>query len=92
MNCVPGDLAVIVRTDRIELIGCLLQCIEICPGASYVMQLETWHFEPLSHALASTGLVHIADVCLRPLRGQAGADETLTWARVPRAKAKVSPR
>ena len=94
MKCRPGDIAAIVRAPIPEfesLLGCMLVCIDVCTAVSIATGEWAWHIEPLSPRLAAMPRVgHFPDSCLRPVRGDPGADETLAWARVPLKPAKAA--
>lgn len=92
MNCKPGDLAIVV-SSKTGNIGRLCRVVAMATShdaAAYGVQLRgpTWIVsERMRVRNALTGLekfVPLApDVALRPIRGQEGTDETLTWAGLP---------
>lgn len=71
MNCVKGDLAVIISSLRGDQVGKLVVVKDFIllksgsPG--WITQCNVFCF----------------DKNLRPIRDQPGEDETLTWASVP---------
>lgn len=93
MNCKPGDLAVIVRPwSREQDIGRPVTVVRMgAPGST--VQMRGGLFSTAVGPLKSQSWLcdasgpgfpcFIADECLRPIRDQAGEDESLQWARVP---------
>lgn len=99
LNCKPGDLAVIVVSPETpENVGKIVRCIrriteaEPVDGMTWTASTSntwTWLVETEGSRLlwGIYGQVPrraYADHCLRPIRDQPGADETLRWADVPR--------
>jgi hypothetical protein len=88
MNCKPGDLAVIVRTDipgQEALVGSLVQCISVDPSSSQLYGGPEWNYEAVSPGIPDPKEHTISDDCLRPIRdpGEDAKDETLLWLPVP---------
>lgn len=84
MNCKQGDLAVVVRlrggSYRGIQLGSIVECLS--PARSP-------RGEPSWVIVRNGGLfgdLCIVDSALRPLRGNPGQDETLTWLPVPSTK------
>lgn len=88
MNCRRGDMAVIVRSDFPENVGGFVRVLK----ASTPM---AWSVEALCHLSGADdfgGVCRVApgfvancdDANLRPIRDNPGADETLTWAGLPK--------
>lgn len=85
MNCKPGELAVVVRSDAgHEGVVCrVLRFVGELPGWEGNDRWETDH----QHAGLFGGITNtFRDSRLRPLRDNDGKDETLTWAPVPAKK------
>ena len=91
MNCKEGDLAVIVRSDfghGGKIVRCLKPHISLVwrSGrrgiASSPQEVFCWQIDT---PLLKKGKMHniMNDECLRPIRDQPGADETLSWKDVP---------
>lgn len=87
-GCVPGDLAMVVRSRFPENIGRLVKVL--APAAGWDWEVEA--LQPLvvsyrSHIRPTTiGAGEHAgafDRSLKPLRDKDGEDETLTWAGKP---------
>lgn len=90
MNCKKGDLAVTRGTGRNS--GRLVQCVEFVGHHMFgdgIADDATWQCDTMGQVLVDiggvpwSGLVYIQDRHLRPIRGQEGEDETLTWAGKP---------
>mgnify|MGYP006921370785 CR=1 FL=1 len=91
MNCKPGDLAVIVRSQGNNA-GRIVQCVRL-----HISQAHDVDGVPL--LLTASGprwvidrplpgnLQTVPDAILRPLRDSDGEDETLTWAGKPESVA-----
>ncbi|MFA5898103.1 MAG: hypothetical protein WC829_03200 [Hyphomicrobium sp.] len=88
MNCKPGDLAIIVRSEAGNL-GKIVRCIK-------VLRNEFWTGPSLGTRMTATleidiplaswdGVVsnHIADDQLRPIRDNDGEDEMIRIAGLP---------
>ena len=71
MNCRPNDLAIVVDGLPKKNIGRIVR----------VLKLETYLGHPLWRVDGDKRLFD--DDCLRPIRDEPGADETLTWCDVP---------
>jgi hypothetical protein len=71
MNCKPGDLAVIVRTERVDgkkYIGRIVRCLHPILDFGWIVEPNV------------PGFIGVHDRCLKPIRDNDGDDETLTWA------------
>ena len=94
MNCVKGDLAVIVRS-RAGLEGTIVKCVRLHSSETHDLNGVR-----MAHNLGPRWLIDaplksqyedgepvmiqtIADANLRPIRDNPGQDETLTWLDVP---------
>ena len=84
MNCKPGDLAVIVRSERApEHIGKIVTCVR----PHIFLGVECWEITPtLKNSTGGTAYWAVPDRQLRPIRdpGDDAQDETLEWLPVPR--------
>lgn len=94
MNCRPGDMAVIVRCPYEENIGRLVRVLQ--PSAAFF----DWDVEALQTLVAcpagfledqrsvpAGAVIGAFDHGLRPIRGEEGDDESLTWAGKPESTA-----
>lgn len=86
MNCVPGDLAVIVRSHAGNE-GKIVRCVRFVGTYTFLTANNATHTATDVWALdrrlvGCNGAYggYIEDKCLRPIRDQPGADESLTWA------------
>jgi len=93
MNCVKGDLAVIVRSWAGNE-GKIVRCLRL--SGSHIWStpdgrlelLPTWVIDRHLRGCMDDSLSNeIADDQLRPIRNDPGADETLTWRDVPTKEA-----
>lgn len=95
MNCEPGDLALIIRSDsgNIDKIVKVLHLhsnnIRDVDGGFVMDKGPRWVLdEPLPSTLwmsKSPCIIYsFPDAYLRPIRNQPGADETLSWCDVPK--------
>lgn len=87
LRCRSGDQAVIVRAPIAgleKIVGCYLECENLCISISGVLREPVWHVKPLSPVLAMLQINHMPDSCLRPIRGAPGKDESLEWVSVPK--------
>lgn len=86
MNCVKGDLAVIVCNLHFpENIGRIVRCMQYKPSSD---GQPAWLVEGLNAAgkVVNGSIVAgdwASDSILRPLRDNPGTDQTLTWLDVP---------
>lgn len=73
LNCKPGDLAIHVKSDRHENLGCIVEVV------SY------FGFTDASHCWVTKGGSGVLsrDEHLRPLDDSDGDDETLAWSGKP---------
>lgn len=96
MNCKPGDLAVIVRSQTGAQLGKIVRCISVATGivqyrgANYRIPSDDgvwWELEePIQLTVGNNQVVSVPfcqDASLRPIRGEEGEDETLAWAGKP---------
>lgn len=83
MNCKPGDLAVLIRSEWApQCVGQITRCVERrdyygAPG---------WTVDPpFRHALRDVDPAWTLDSSLKPIRdpGDDAQDETLNWLPVP---------
>lgn len=83
LNCQPGDLAVIVAAAprNRHLIGRVITVSRLCPLGGIVE--PAWFYAPPLVSGDGFPIIACNDNCLRPLRDQAGADETLRIAGLP---------
>lgn len=88
MNCVKGDLAVIVRSWSGND-GKIIRCVGFMGaqpwyehGRGWVDE-ATWEIDQELPNGKGFVLNQICDSQLRPIRDQPGADESLTWAGRP---------
>ena len=86
MNCKPGDLAVMVRSEFQRNIGCLFLVVD-----AHRCDTGEWRCEAVTDCDTSEGrrkagtIVWALDSRLRPIRnpGEEAQDETLQWLPVP---------
>ena len=78
LNCRPGDLAVIVGGIPTKNIGVIVTVVSFNQMKADFYRCHVWDVD------GSAGVASVSDDCLRPIRDQPGADETLQWASVPR--------
>jgi hypothetical protein len=87
MNCKPGDLARIVSSPEMVLLGYADKIIKVIEFSGQTMAGDSaWTYEPpLLRCPCGCGLMvyGFADHLLRPIRGTEGDDETLAWAGKP---------
>lgn len=99
MNCKPGDLAVVVKTMRINNSGAIVRVIRswtgpfdaVLPenGFSYcTFGVASWVVESCGGELHNTAsppskFTVYNDQCLRPIRDQDGTDEMIRIAGLP---------
>ena len=88
MNCKPGDLAIVVRARVPANLGRIIRVIVFNPNARFVNRpgvFGGWEYEGEELIPSEPGYRcrAVRDECLRPLRNQDGADETLQWAGKP---------
>jgi len=84
MNCRPGDLAIVrIQPGRVgrEHNDKIVRCVALFYGAD--ADDPAWVVEPRLIPYEAC-----RDASLRPIRGQPGQDETLTWAPVPATPVK----
>ena len=91
MNCKPGDLAILVRSDSGNA-GKIVRCVRLHPNTGLdadgrslgrVSLHPRWVIDP-PLPNGAWGLIFTApDVYLRPIRDSDGTDETLLWAGKP---------
>lgn len=89
LRCRPGDIAVIVGGITSN-IGRMVRVLKACDALHWAMCHADWEVElmqtttttgPLGEQDSMPGMVCVcADSILRPIRGEPGKDETLTWA------------
>jgi hypothetical protein len=91
MNCKPGDLAVVVKDNRIENIGMLVNVV-LGPSiddrgtpCDWLCDCLIENFTVFPGVLRSSKEYYYAcnDSQLRPIRDADKDDETLTWAGNP---------
>ena len=92
MNCRPGDLAVIVRSEGSGIAGEISRLVvgRICrvvqlraPKLKSCTYPVVWKFEEpmfVQFGGKKYEVIGAPDEILRPLRDNEGEDETLTWA------------
>jgi hypothetical protein len=79
MNCKPGDLAVLIKSEfKPHNIGSV---VKILRKAESFNGYFCWETSPVFD-----GGTWVLDKNLRPIRDQDGQDETLTWAGLPNEK------
>ena len=94
MKCKPGDIAMSLYTDNY---GRLCRVVKPSPHALFadwkVVTLESWVLETVSpncgvvtplRPMPAGTVAHCLDRHLKPLRPGDDADETLSWARLPK--------
>ena len=88
MNCEKGDLAYIIKTEEPNspALGKVVECYSMDGEHSLYgpMWLVRVNGKPVVTTHGTSAITfHHPDDWLRPLRGNPGTDETLTWAPVP---------
>lgn len=90
LNCKQGDLAIVIgpgrHTDKIVRCVRFLGAAPLPPVISGMR--DYWEID---RQLSPTHTKTISDSCLRPIRDQPGADETLQWKEVP-SPSVLSPK
>lgn len=85
LNCKPGDLAVIVRTNsaKANYIGRVIRVTTL--STHHFQAGPAWNFEgaPLQSLDGSKAIEVANDCCLRPLRDSHGQDEVLKLIGLP---------
>lgn len=88
LNCIPGDLAVIVRANvsKSDYIGRVIRVTTM--AAHHYPNGPGWNFEGAQlRSLDGSKTIEVAnDCCLRPLRDSDGQDEVLKLVGLPAAK------
>jgi hypothetical protein len=92
MNCRPGDLAVMVRSDAgnegavVEVVSFVgpyqFECGK-CVNDAWLCKVPP-SMERHRGRSSLPGHLHISDSKLRPLRDSDGQDESLSWKEVPK--------
>lgn len=83
MNCKPGDLAIVIKSEQGNL-GKIVRCIEYLPGFKWKdMTYGAWVVDGNLTNIDPKGVNRIPDNWLKPLRDSDGEDETITWAGKP---------
>jgi hypothetical protein len=77
MNCKPGDLAIAIRTKSNARVGAIVTVVRRINAISEGVRVD-WEIEWQGRRY------DCPDSWLRPIRPQAGEDETLSWAGKPR--------
>lgn len=87
MNCKPGDLAVIVRSEAGNE-GKFVTCLRLVDrlwirrdGSDF--RAPSWEVDVELGGWGGDWTSYVPDSSLRPIRGQPGDDETLAWAGKP---------
>ena len=89
MNCKPGDLAVMIRSDDRRNIGLLMTVVEAHPKLFryWIVELHGRGIDTRTGSVAGANgrKVRAHDDDLRPIRdpGEDAQDETLSWLPVP---------
>jgi hypothetical protein len=88
LRCSPGDLAVLVRSARVENIGRVLRVVRWIGKRSDGVWVgdDWWEVDCGERPLISKfGVKHSCsrDSKLRPIRDSDGQDETLEWKSLP---------
>ena len=83
LNCKPGDLAVVIRGNPESNLGKVVQVVDV--NAFWTVHFGEWMWNVADDDIS------FSDVCLRPIRDQPGADETLTWAGLPKPISQPEP-
>ena len=81
MNCRPGDLAIVVKSNAGNE-GVLLDVIRQAEIGSWLCIALTEGVGTIRRFMPGDQVI-CTDSCLRPLRDNDGQDETLTWAGLP---------
>lgn len=82
MNCRPGDIAIIVRSDFVENIGKLVEVERLhWSGEWVVVALSSMRSNRGPTKAGEKGLC--LDSTMRPIRDQEGQDEILEYAGYP---------
>jgi len=98
MNCKPGDLAVLIRSE-LGYEGAIVEVMRFIgemrfhyPTGLRIVARDCWevrgrldpvHMREVARVGVSAGCGAVPDAWLRPIRDQPGEDETLTWAGRP---------
>lgn len=85
LNCKPGDLAVVVRSQQGNE-GRIVRCLRLIPEFRWVSGVHpSWEIDVELHNTDPRGRRLIPDYRLRPLRdpGEDARDETLDWKALP---------
>lgn len=86
MNCMKGDLAVIVHCTNGENLGRLVRCVEFAPWKKFSgieHPMNAWRLETALEGTPSGPTSFCPDAWLRPIRDQPGADEMPSAAGKP---------
>lgn len=86
MNCQKGDLARVISNQETKTLG-IADCIVTVIDPEAVPGGPGWKTSPQLRCRCNPFCLReieaIGDAVLRPIRGQPGADETLSWVDVP---------
>lgn len=85
LNCKPGELARVIDDPEARLAGIVDKIISVTTLEQFG-PYPAWRYAGLPMVCVcgcGRQIGSIADVLLRPIRGQDGEDETLTWAGKP---------
>lgn len=86
MNCKPLELARVISDPETIMSGTADKIIQVTQLTTVGGIWPGWMYAgPSMHCICGCGceIDAFADVLLRPIRGQEGDDETLTWAGLP---------
>lgn len=86
LNCKPGDLARVISDPETVVSGMADKIVKVTQLTLISGVWPGWLYAGPAHVcICGCGCVvnGVADTLLRPIRGQAGDDETLAWAGKP---------
>lgn len=90
MNCKPGDLAVVIKTEDTEKAGTVDKVVRV-QSHFRIQGVDYWKLAQAVKGRGSLMFEGLADHILRPIRdpGDDAVDETLQWLPAPTIHSQI---